>query len=421
MSTDPGGRRSEGQCKIVVGTDSFTLRTPLGETRVFSYRDIYQMSAEGYRINVTIADGTRLELSALGHRYEDAARELHRARNEVIMADLLMGEKVRKQGVKGELRLPFRGAEGPCEIRLYDTALVLLPLRHALMRVRYSDIVGMEAKDHVLGMELESGERLVIAKLGRELDPLWKGISYAMAELDTNVQTVIKDLCPSLSGEELSSAARLMREGRAARRQDLEDISPALFPSLEARLRGQGLGLEYDNLVARGQKDLVRIGIKRSLVSDMEEDYIWFMVPLLGQAGNAVAMEVTSGPGGGRATYFFRIAPRSEYVGLDREAREEAAERCMDVLTAGLQDINFRRQPIYLADEKLLSPPFSRYRFSLMIMPSLRELRSLFIGRVAHTSPEEWAAKVDEVLAFNAKASGNERWSSGEEEAAQED
>lgn len=405
----------------MVGKDALTLRTANGSTRLFSYRDIYQMTAEGYRLHVTVADGTRMELSALGHRYEDTVRELHKARNELIMADLLMEEKMRKQGVKGELRPPFKDVEGPCEIRLYDTALVLLPLRHALMRVRYSDIMGIEACDHVLRMDLERGERLSLAMLGRELDPLWKGISDAMAELEANVQAVIKDLCPSLVGEELTAAARLLKEGRAARSQDLEDVSPALFPSLEARLRAQGLGAEYDHLISKGEKDLIRMGIKRSLVPSQEGDYIWFMVPLLGGEGNAVAMEATSGPGGGRATYFFRVASRSDYGKMDQDARAEAAEGCMDILTSGLQDINFRRRPIYLAEDRLQAPPYAKYRFSIMIMPALRELRSLFIGRVAHTTPEEWRAKVDELLAFNAKASGNERWTSGGEEVEEEE
>jgi hypothetical protein len=87
----------------------------------------------------------------------------------------------------------------------------------------------------------------------------------------------------------------------------------------------------------------------------------------------------------------------------------------MDLLTNGLREINFRRQPIYLSDDQLLQPTFSRYRFSVAMMPELRALRSAFIGRVAHTSEEEWKAKVGELLAFNAAAKDDHvKWSSGE-------
>jgi hypothetical protein len=163
---------------------------------------------------------------------------------------------------------------------------------------------------------------------------------------------------------------------------------------------------------------MVRIGIKRSLLS-LEGEYIWFMVPLLGSGGNAVAMEATSGPAGGRATYFFRIAPRDRYPGMDEGARREAADECMDVLTRGLQEINFRRQPIFLRDEDLIAPQYLKYRFSILLLPALRDLRERFIGRVAHTSPEEWTAKVNDLLAFNARARDDERY--GANGAAQED
>ena len=188
-----------------------------------------------------------------------------------------------------------------------------------------------------------------------------------------------------------------------------------LAAALEARLRAAGMGEEYNHLASLGEGSMARLGIKRSLVST-EEDYIWFLMPLLGKEGNAIAMEATSGPSGGRATYFFRIAPRDRYPGMDKGARREAAEECMDLLTAGLQEINFRREPIYLKDEQLAAPQYSRYRFSIVLLPSLRELRARLIGRVAHTSPEEWATKVGQLLAFNASAKGDGRWTSAEPE-----
>lgn len=415
MLTDPAGKVTQGACRIMVGDDALTVRPATGGAINMSLRDITSIGAAGYKLAISLFDGSKLELSMLGHRYEDVVLEVHRVRNELIMADLLMGERLRKQGVKGELRAPFRGAEGPCQVRLYDTALVLLPVKGQLARVRYSDIRGIEARDYMLRIELENGEQLGLGMLGRELDPLWKGISAAMAELEANVQALVKDIYPDASSETLTVASRLLKEGRAARRFDLEDLDPLLFASLEARLRAAGMGEEYDHLASLGKKNMVRIGIKRPLVSE-EEDYIWFMMPLLGKEGNAIAMEATSGPSGGRATYFFRAAPRDRYPGMDEGARREAAEEGMDLLTAGLQEINFRRQPIYLKNEQLAAPQYSKYRFSIVLIPSLRELRDRFIGRVAHTSPEEWTARVGELLAFNAAAKGGGKWASSEPE-----
>ncbi|MDW5563131.1 MAG: hypothetical protein SA339_07880 [Methanomassiliicoccus sp.] len=417
--TDPPGTVTQGECKVSVEEEALVVRPGQGGARSISLRDLTGIEATGFKVLLTKFDGSKLELSMLGHRYEDTVREVHRVRNELIMKDLLMGEKLRKQGVKGELRGPFRGAEGPVEIRLYDTALVLMPVRGPLTRVRYGDIRGIEARDYVLRIEMESGEQLGVGMLGRELDPLWKGISEAMAELEANVQALIKGLYPSAPGQTLMAASRLLKEGRAARRFDLEGLDPQLFAALEARLRFAGMGGEYDHLTSLGKGDMVRIGIKRSLVAS-EEDYVWFMVPLLGNEGNAVAMEATTGPSGGRATYFFRVSSRDRYPSLDDGARREEAEAAMDAITAGLQEINFRRQPIYLKDEDLIAPQWARYRFSVVLLPSLRDLRDRFIGRVSHTSQEEWTAKVNELLAFNASAKGSARWTSAQDEAEED-
>ena len=48
-------------------------------------------------------------------------------------------------------------------------------------------------------------------------------------------------------------------------------------------------------------------------------------------------------------------------------------------------------------------------------MPSLRMLRSLFIGRVIHSSLEQWKSDVASLLAFNTKSlDDTEKWKKGE-------
>ena len=64
-------------------------------------------------------------------------------------------------------------------------------------------------------------------------------------------------------------------------------------------------------------------------------------------------------------------------------------------------DINFRREPIYLPDEKLDEPEYWRYRFSIQKLPALQTLRQLFIGRVIHSSTEQWQKDVMDLLRFN--------------------
>jgi hypothetical protein len=64
-------------------------------------------------------------------------------------------------------------------------------------------------------------------------------------------------------------------------------------------------------------------------------------------------------------------------------------------------DINFRREPIYLPDERLDEAEYLKYKIALQRIPSLQLLRNLYIGRVIHSSPDQWKSSVMELLRFN--------------------
>ena len=65
-------------------------------------------------------------------------------------------------------------------------------------------------------------------------------------------------------------------------------------------------------------------------------------------------------------------------------------------------DINFRREPIYLSEDSLDSPKYTQYRFAVAKIPGLRILRSLFIGRVIHSSFDQWKNDATNLLDLNA-------------------
>jgi hypothetical protein len=72
--------------------------------------------------------------------------------------------------------------------------------------------------------------------------------------------------------------------------------------------------------------------------------------------------------------------------------------------------INFRREPIYLSDDQLGEPPYAKYQYAVQKIPELRELRRLFIGRVIHSSPEQWQQDIRSLLAFNVSSTGDTGW-----------
>jgi hypothetical protein len=323
---------------------------------------------------------------------------------------MLMEEKVRKSGVEAEfVYLDGDGKEldkGRCEPRLYETAMVIIPEKRDPIRIPYSDILKTVEEDYTLAVTRESGEKSLFSQMGKELDPFKKALSEAINEISLKAQSSLKELLPEVDPSIIKKASRFMKEGRAAWRSDIESLSKGLWEKLEKRLEVLGIKEEYDFLKAISQKEKICIGLKRGLLGDLTGEYIWFLVPIYsikqGEPGNAVVMEAVNDEGGGRATYLFRIMSRKDYSdqkNLDDLHKE--VDRFINTISRCMIDINFRREPIYLPDEKLDEPEYQRYRFSIQKLPALQTLRQLFIGRVIHSSTEQWQKDVMDLLRFN--------------------
>jgi len=147
---------------------------------------------------------------------------------------------------------------------------------------------------------------------------------------------------------------------------------------------------------------------KARLLGDLTGEYIWFLIPIYStnskEPGNAVAMETISGEGegGGKATYFFRIVSRKDYPNFKNiEELHLEVDNFIRRINRCMLAINFRREPIYLPDERLKEPQYQKYQFAIAKIPELQTLRKLFIGRVIHSSPEQWKQDVMDLLRFN--------------------
>lgn len=398
----------EGQASLTV--DSLSLLPKLQPPFSIPLRDVADVSASDYTLALALLSGETLKLSHLGYQYEDLTRQLCRLRNELLLTDMLAHESLRRSGVGADL--VFTDAEGHevlrgrCEVRLYDTAIVLIPERGDIIRLTYSDIARVEDANYVLRIASEYGEEAVLSKLGREYDSLVRSLSEAMNALALKVQAIIRELLPTAGPAVLRRASQLLKEGRAARRADIEALSPELWEQLVGHLDLAGVREEYDFLTSLGQADRISIGIKRGLMGDLTGEYVWFLVPIYSEdptrPGNAIVMEAASGEGEGRATYVFRMLSRGAYArGQGIAELDAAADRALASINRCMQAVNFRREPIYLPERRLAEPQYAHYRYALNKLPALQELRRLFIGRVTHSAPAQWQNDITDLLRFN--------------------
>lgn len=420
LSDEGGNEKGKGESQARLEEERLSILAKAGESMLISFRDILDIAHGDYRINLTLSSKDKLTLFDLGYRYEDFLRNLFKLRNELLLKDMLMQEKIRKSGVEAEfVYFDGNGKElnkGKCEPRLYETAIVIMPEDGELIRIPYSDILDMRSEDYTIAITRESGEKFVLSQMGKEIGPFMKALSDAINEMSLKTQSTLKEFLPEIDASTIKQASRFLKEGRAARRADIESVSKGFWEKLEKRLEAVGIKDEYDFLKSMSQQENICIGLKRGLLGGLTGEYIWFLMPIYsiksGESGNAIAMEAASDEGGGKATYFFRIMSRKNYSDQNNlEDLHKEVERIIKIISRCMIDINFRREPIYLPDEKLNEPEYQRYLFSIQKLPALKTLRQLFIGRVIHSSTEQWQKDVTGLLKFNVStADDSERW-----------
>ena len=250
----------------------------------------------------------------------------------------------------------------------------------------------------------------------------------------------------------VNKIAAIMKDGRAARRKDIEQQSADFWRRLTKKIEEAGMTTEYDFLNSLAAKDQVCLGIKRGLMGDLTGTYIWMLFPLFNpgtnRLSNSIALEAFNikdnadenkeqpkenidsetgtepnenqlekqKPATTGATYFFRAAGRKEYSQTKDEDLAKELEGFIKNINRYMIEINFRREPIYLTENQLESTEYTQYRFAIAKIPSLKILRNQFVGRVIHASQEQWKNDVTSLLAFNTKSiDDSEKWSKGDQ------
>ncbi len=423
--TDGGFSPVHEETLVRLYPEEIEVLIPGGRILGYRYREILQIDPGEYQLLLTPASGDKFRLSHLGYLYEDFTTTLFHLRSEMLIKDMLMQETIHKKGLGGEyVFMENSGRElqrGPCESRLYKTALVIIPEQNDPIRIPFSEISKIEEVEHQLLITTEEGHKFIFSMMGYQLDPFKKALYEAMAEVERDTRTLITSLVPGIDSHEINRCAHLFREGKAARRSEVETCAPGLWDELEKSLAVSPIAKEYACLKSLSRQDKICIGVKKGLMGDLDREYIWCLFPIYSldpaQPGNALAMESFSGLENGvsRATYFFRIVGRDIYPTFtDLQELHLETDRFITLINRCLIAINFRREPIYLPEEKLTEPRYIKYRYALHRMPALQMLREHFIGRVNHVSFEQWGQDVHDLLQFNTGARDNRsQWSKG--------
>ncbi|MCL5010691.1 MAG: hypothetical protein M1127_00555 [Patescibacteria group bacterium] len=381
----------ETPAKIVLGKENFSVFPENQGIYLFSYREVIDLIPADYQLKL-LFDKKELVISKLGYQYEDFVRIFVKLRNETILKDLLFQETLKKAGLEAEFSYFGAGGalkqQGKAEFRFYQTSLAVLPESGELIKIPLSDVSETKTDNFQIEISMEGGEKIVIAKLGEKFDLFKEALRGCLNELSLNVQNFVKGIWPEIDFSALNEISLLIKEGKATSKKAIEAVSPDLFKKLEAALMKTEVKEEYGFLKSQGKQDKSDIGFKKGLMGKLTGDYFWFFIPV---CGNAVAFETAGEKETGRATYFFRAGAASQTDDLIKK------------INRGLSAINFRREPIYLPEEKLEEPEYAKYKFSMAKIPEIKLMRELFIGRIIHKDDKQWQADVKKLLEFNVK------------------
>lgn len=443
----------EGEARAILDEQNLTLMPSFGDPIPFGYVEIEEIFEHDYKIDILTASKEKLVLEKLGYQYEDFLFQFFKLRNELLLKYLLMEESLIQDQFYGKFtrtNSDNSNTNGSCEIRLYDTALVVLPQKAEPIRLPYSYISKINKGDYTLSVRSDYEEEFSFSMLGDKFDPFVKALSDAYAKMMKRTQDRIKELIPEANTMTLSRLATLMKDGKAAQRGKIEQLSPNFWGRLIKRISDAGLSDQYDFLSSLTPKDQICVGVKQGLMGDLTGEYTWLLFPLniaqSNRLSNTVALEAfiaqdntqetklqqiktaeepedqnqqandqSQTPSTVGATYFFRMMSRKEYAQTKDEDLVRQLDGFINNINKCMIDINFRREPIFFTETQLENPKYVQYRYAVSKISALKILRGLFVGRVIHTSTEQWKKDVNSLLTFNNKSlDDSEKWKKGD-------
>jgi len=409
-----GSRRETVDAIATFDSDSLRLVGPEGNEDAFDLRDVIRIEAKDDAIRLDMCDGRCLGLDRTGGRHDELLGTICTSKNKLAIADLYPNEVPRTKGIEGELRKQSaHGTPGTlerCELRVYHDSLVILPERSEIIRLPILRLVSVGVEKYSLIVRSDDGRTIAISRLGRELEPARRAIANSMTDSRSRTLGPLKSLVPEAQG--LEPWALATADGRMVGLAELEVGLPGVTAAIASRLESAGIGEYCRHLVSIGSGGLTRVGLRRRTGELGTVDEILMLVPIVslngGTSGNVLALDGTVQSGESRATCFFRIVSRDSFRSHASSIDEHDLIQAIDATSSALQSIGFRQDPFLLSGQGLAMAENSRHRHIINLIPGANELRQRFIGRVVHSSPDEWAERIGELLRFNVSAASDD-------------
>lgn len=359
------------EAEAVVSSDSFVIRPAGAKAIHLEPRHVSSLiiGASDIRIQTTMG---LIRLFMLGRRFDRAAEVLSRWYERGKLADSLMPEKPEETFDEVQYELS-RKSKRQGTVRLYSTFASVTDAKNGrVRRIPYSYIRDILDEGHSVNIRMLKGPDIALSMLGRRKDALIRRLYELRSGLSESLALVIGGMVGIDSGSGLKMLAECLPDGRGAILSAIEGKSPETAAALTGFLSSSRVG------PLMGAADEIAVGAKKGLMGELDGDYLW-IVARIGPIAvfDAVSEEQESS----RAAYVF---------GCDGGGFPGFVED----LSWGLTSIGFRREPLYLSEEKLKAPGHESYLQALEDVAELKRLRQQLTARVIHTGEDSWVTRI---------------------------
>jgi hypothetical protein len=218
----------EGDATIEMISGALVIAPPFGQPLRIVPSDIVTLAEpEPYMVRLTLAEGPSVELSRLGHLRTKILAELADARGDEVADTMLL------RGVGKPEIYPGSVDDVEAEIRLYDDALVVVPVSGEGEKVPYPFIRGLKPDASGYRITVDIGDRsLAVHRLARRTSDFTNLMSERWKTAAGRTSSFLAALLPGLGPIALRGASSLLRDGLAGARADLDAIDATIWPAL---------------------------------------------------------------------------------------------------------------------------------------------------------------------------------------------
>ena len=381
------------------------------------YGEIITIHLTAYQLTL-MTDSGQITISRMGQKLQWLYQKLYAAFNETVLEVFKVTGKALLE-LTGEYTAKEEGMlhGGPAQIRLYEDCLCILPPNENARRLPLCFLKDAVVRNYTYELQMHSGERICLSKLGRELDILDRQMTEQLHKLGKKTLEWQKEVAPDISSMQAAYVAGLMPYGRGAQFQKITEMAPSFAAAIDKQIKESRMAKTYPWLLELcGGQDfwtgILPAPKQDSLLGNMEclqdgnlelsklsgllnankdestsevmpekkaETVLWMLVP--DKAKRIAAVELSLTENEAAATYIYRIPGAWEDFAIQIDRALEAGE--------------FDRQLIQLSEERLRLPENLEKRMLVKRTPALELLRKQFAGRAIHTSMDRWKKDIE--------------------------